>query len=168
MSLKTSLSVFAHVFAISLVFLSVTATACGTHPPDEQGKIDAAELSALRSMALRAAREADRILIGTVTGLADPANESGGLGSVTLSVQDTLKGQNSEHLRVRWKPRFIYSCQPSEMFRNVGFRLHGKYIVYIRDGDVFRSDAADDLRSGLLSLDEEKRTASASNEQASG
>lgn len=160
MSFQSSLT----VFTSSLVFVSGIALACGTHPPDVQSKIDAAELSSLRTMASNASREADRILIGTVTSLVEPTSETDGLGSVTMNVHDMLKGQASESASARWKPRFVYSCQPSEMFRNVGFRLHGKFIVYIRDGEVIRSEAADNLRSGLLSLDEERLMTSTGSE----
>ncbi|MBP6330453.1 MAG: hypothetical protein KA357_11590, partial [Dokdonella sp.] len=55
-----------------------------------------------------------------------------------------------------WVAAFTYSCQPSAMFHNVGFRPGGRYIVYLRDGSVTRSEAADDLRSGLLPLAQER------------
>lgn len=144
----------------ALFFLgSGAAMACGTHPPAVQSKIDVAELLALRALASTAARDADQILIGTVTILARPVWQSSEFGSVTFGIRETLKGEPSSSITVRWKDRFIYSCQPSEMFHNVGFRPGGTFIVYIRDGEVFRSGAADHLRSGPLSLDEERATA---------
>ena len=42
------------------------------------------------------------------------------------------------------------------MFHNVGFRPNGEYIIYLRDGEVVRSAAADHLHSGLLTLYEEQ------------
>ena len=151
----------AALVAVSLLLGPGASMACGTHPPAVQSKIDAAELSALRVLASAAARDADHILIGTVTRLSRPMWQSGEFGSVTFGVEETLKGDSSPGITVRWSDRFTYSCQPSEMFHNVGFRLGGRFIVYIRDGQVFRSDAADHLRSGLLSLDEERATATA-------
>jgi hypothetical protein len=143
----------------SLLLGPSVAVACGTHSPPIQSKIDAAELAALRPLASAAAHDADQILIGTVTSLSRPTSQSGEFGSVTLGVTETLKGEPSSSTTAKWRDQFIYSCQPSEMFYNVGFRPGGTFIVYIRGGQVFRSDAADHLRSGLLPLDEERATA---------
>lgn len=32
----------------------------------------------------------------------------------------------------------------------------GKFVVYVRGGEVFRSEAADHLRTGLLTLEQER------------
>jgi len=140
---------------------SSAAMACGTHPPAVQSKIDATELAELRALASAAARDADQIFIGTVTNLSRPVWQSGEFGTVTFDVKEILKGAPSTSMTVRWKDKFIYSCNPSEMFHNVGFRPDGTFIIYIRDGQIIRSGAADHLRSGLLSLDDERTTATA-------
>lgn len=153
------MKVLAALVAVSFLLVHGAAMACGTHSPAVQSKIDAAELSALRVLANAASRDADQILIGTVTHLSRPVGQSADFGSVTFDVEEWLKQGSSPSRTVRWNDRFIYSCQPSEMFHNVGFRLGGTFIVYIRDGQVFRSGAADHQRSGLLSLEEERTTA---------
>ena len=78
---------------------------------------------------------------------------------MTFDVAKMLKGLHASSITARWKDRFVYSCQPSEMFYNVGFRPGGTFIVYVRDGLVLRSGAADHLRSGLLTLDQEQAIA---------
>lgn len=154
------------VIAALLICLSMlgpdAATACGSNSPEVQSKIDAAELTELRALATAAARDADQIFIGTVTGLSRPVRQSGEYGSVTFDVKETLKGAASPRTTARWKDNFIYSCQASKMFHNVGFRPGGTFIVYLRNGQIFRSGAADDLHNSLLSLTEERATASAS------
>lgn len=148
---------------ISLLMLGPdTATACGTNPPEIQSKIDATDLAELRALATATARDADQIFIGTVTDLSRPVRQSGEFGSVTFDVKETLKGAVSPRMTARWKDNVIYSCQASKMFHNVGFRPGGTFIVYLRNGQIFRSGAADDLRSSLLSLAEEHATAAAS------
>lgn len=150
---------------IAVLFLVGTSSiaACGTLPSEQQSKIDAAELATLRTLTSTAANDADHILIGTVTSLSKPAINSDEFGSVTFNVEETLKGNSLPELTLQWKDKFTYSCQPSNSFYNVGFRTGGKYIVYIRDGQVFRSDAADQLRNNLFSLDEERTTAASGN-----
>ena len=147
------------LIAFFLLLPSVPVMACGTRVPAVQSEIDAAELASMRALASSAARDADQIFIGTVTNLSRPQWQSGEFGSVTFRVAESLKGGTSHLLALRWKDKFTYSCQPSEMFFNVGFRPGGTFIVYTRDGQVVRSAAADHLRSGLLSLDEERATA---------
>ena len=150
----------------SMLLAPGAAIACGTHAPAVQARIDAAELAAGRALAATAARDADRILVGTVTQLARPAWGSGESGSVTFDVDEVLKGDAAaSSVTVAWQDRFVYSCQPSAMFHNVGFRDGGRFIVYVRDGAVFRSAAADHLRSGLFALDEERATAAAGGAQ---
>lgn len=150
------------VIVASILLAPGAAMACGTHSPAEQARIDAAERAALRALAVDAARDADRILIGTVTQLARPAPGSGEAGTVTFAVDEVLKGEASASATLAWKERFVYAaCRPSAMFHNVGFRPGGRFIVYVRDGAVFRSGAADGLRSGLFALDEERATAAA-------
>ena len=75
---------------------------------------------------------------------------------MTIAVSETLKGEAMAIRHAEWVAAFTYSCQPSAMFHNVGFRPGGRYIVYLRDGSVTRSEAADDLRSGLLPLAQER------------
>lgn len=155
----------AAVLLIASMLAPGAAMACGTLAPAVQARIDATELAAVRALAVDAARDADRILIGTVTQLARPAPGSGEAGTVTFAVDEVLKGEASTSATLAWKERFVYSCQPSAMFHNVGFRDGGRFIVYVRDGAVFRSAAADHLRSGLFALDEERATAAASGAQ---
>lgn len=149
----------AALFAVSAILGPGVAMACGAHSPAVQSKMDAAELTELRAQASAAARNADQIFIGTVTALSRPVWQSGDFGSVTFNVATTIKGKPASSITVRWKDRFIYSCQPSQMFYNVGFRADGTFIVYVQDGQVLRSGAADHLRSGLLSLDQERAIA---------
>ena len=149
------------LIAVSCMVGPGAAVACGTHPPAVQSKIDAAEATEIRKLARVAADDADRILIGTVTDLARAAWQSGEFGSISLDIEETLKGDSSPNATARWKDRFVYSCRQSEMFHDVGFRISGRFIVYIRDGEVVRSAAADHLRSGLLSLEEERAIAAA-------
>lgn len=153
----------AAVLLIASMLAPGAAMACGTHAPAVQARIDATELAAVRALA--AARDADRILVGTVTALARPAPGSGASGTATLAVDEVLKGAAAASATLSWQERFVYSCQPSAMFHNVGFRDGGRFIVYVRDGAVFRSAAADHLRSGLFALDEERATAAASGAQ---
>lgn len=147
------------LLAISLLLAPGAVMACGTRAPAVQSKIDAAELASLRVLASAAARDADQIFIGTVTSLTRPEAQPGKVGSVTFRVDEALKEASDPILTVSWKEHFTYSCSASDGFHNVGFRPGGKFIVYIRDGHVFRSAAADHLRSGLLSLVEERATA---------
>lgn len=144
------------LIAVAFLLSSMPVLACGTHAPAKQASIDAAELASLRALASAAARDADQVFIGTVTSLTRPSVQSGEFGSVTFRVAESLKGRSPSRLAVRWKDTFTYSCRPSETFYNVGFRQGGAFIVYVRDGQAFRSAAADHLRSGLLSLDEER------------
>lgn len=153
----------AAVLLIASMLAPGAAMACGTLAPAVQARIDATELAAVRALA--AARDADRILVGTVTALARPAPGSGASGTATLAVDEVLKGAAAASATLSWQERFVYSCQPSAMFHNVGFRDGGRFIVYVRDGAVFRSAAADHLRSGLFALDEERATAAASGAQ---
>lgn len=156
----------AAVLLIASMLAPGAAMACGTLAPAVQARIDATELAAVRALAVDAARDADRILIGTVTQLARPAPGSGEAGTVTFAVDEVLKGEASASATLAWKERFVYAaCRPSAMFHNVGFRPGGRFIVYVRDGAVFRSAAADHLRSGLFALDEERATAAASGAQ---
>lgn len=155
----------AAVLLIASMLAPGAAMACGTHAPAVQARIDATELAAVRALAAAAARDADRILVGTVTALARPAPGSGASGTATLAVDEVLKGEAAASATLSWQERFVYSCQPSAMFHNVGFRDGGRFIVYVRDGAVFRSAAADHLRSGLFALDEERATAAASGAQ---
>jgi hypothetical protein len=141
---------------ISLLVATAPASACGTYSPAEQSRIDADELNKLQELAHTASREAEEIFIGTVTELARPDRGSPELGSVSFTVEESLKGPASPARNARWKDKFVYSCQPSAMFHNVGFRPGGKFIVYVRGGEVLRSAAADHLRSGLLSLEQER------------
>lgn len=96
------------------------------------------------------------VLVGKVTALSRPGGQADGVGSVAFAVSDTLKGAPVDSIDARWKEKFVYSCEPAEQFHNVGFRQGGSFIVYIRDGEVFRAAAADELRSGLLSLEDER------------
>lgn len=153
----------AAVLLIASMLAPGAAMACGTLAPAVQARIDATELAAVRALA--AARDADRILVGTVTALARPAPGSGASGTATLAVDEVLKGAAAASATLSWQERFVYSCQPSAMFHNVGFRDGGRFIVYVREGAVFRSAAADHLRSGLFALDEERATAAASGAQ---
>ena len=147
------------LIALFLLLPSVSVMACGTRTPAVQRKIDAAQLASIRTLASAAALNADQIFIGTVTNLSRPKGQSSEFGFVTFRVAESLKGGPSPNLTLRWKDKFTYSCQPSETFYNVGFRQSGTFIVYTRNGQVVRSAAADHLRSGLLSLDEERATA---------
>lgn len=156
--LGSPLKIITVFIAVSFLVGAGSIAACGTLPSEQQSKIDAAELATLRTLTSTATSNADQILIGTVTSLLKPAMNSGEFGSVTFNVEETLKGNSLPELTVQWKDKFTYSCQPSNGFYNVGFRTGGKYIVYIRDGQVFRSDAADQLRNSLYSLDEERIT----------
>lgn len=142
------------------LFLSASATnACITYPPAVQSKINAEELAKLQSLAKAAAHDADEIFIGTVTDLTRPTSGLPQVGSVSFSLDATLKGKPSPTMTAQWQESFTYSCQQSASFHNVGFRPNGKFIVYVRDGKVVRSAAADYLRSGLLSLEEEQAVA---------
>ncbi|OPZ09896.1 MAG: hypothetical protein BWZ07_02930 [Alphaproteobacteria bacterium ADurb.BinA280] len=132
------------------------ALACGTHPAQEQAKIDAQELGKLQGLVRDSARDADAVFIGTVSALSQSAAGSKAPGKVTIAVSETLKGEAMAIRHAEWVAAFTYSCQPSAMFHNVGFRPGGRYIVYLRDGSVTRSEAADDLRSGLLPLAQER------------
>ena len=153
------MKVFTALITVSFLFGSGAAIACGTHPPAVQSKINAEELAELQKLARAAVHDADEILLGTVTDLTRPTWGSPEFGSVSFNVSETLKGEPSSTRTAQWKDKFIYSCQPSAMFHNVGFRLRGKFIVYIRGGDVVRSAAADHLRSGLLTLEQEQAIA---------
>jgi len=135
------------------------ASACGTHLPEVQAKIDAAELAELLELTRIATQEADEIFIGTVTDLVRPAVEPPGIGSVRFAVEQTLKGERSPVRTERWKAQFTFACRESASFHDVGFRPGGTFIVYVRDGEVMRSAAADHLRSGLLGLDQERAIA---------
>lgn len=142
------------VLAVVLAFAPVAADACGTRAPAVQAKIDAAELAALEKLTVAAAHSADAVFIGSVTQRARPGQ--GGQGSVSFAVEASLKGQVPAAYTASWKEHFVYSCEPSAMFQNVGFRDGGTFIVYVRDGQVIRSAAADHLRSGLLTLERER------------
>ncbi len=144
------------VLAVVLALAPVAADACGTRAPAVQANIDAAELAALEKLTVAAAHSADAVFIGSVTQLARPAQGAGGQGSVSFAVEASLKGQVPDAYTASWKEHFVYSCQPSAMFHNVGFRDGGTFIVYVRDGRVIRSAAADHLRSGLLTLEHER------------
>ena len=150
---------FAIPLAVAMLVSSGAANACGTHAPALQAEIDARELAELQRLARAAAREAEQIYVGTVTDLTRPAWGSQEMGSVSFAVHQTLKGEPAPSQTAQWKDKFIYSCQSPDMFHNVGFRPGGRFIVYVRAGKVFRSDAADHLRSGLLSLDQEQAIA---------
>jgi hypothetical protein len=145
--------------AVLLLLSSGAAGACGTRAPAVQAEIDAQELAELRKLALAAANEAEEIYVGTVTDVSRPAWGTQEFGSVAFSVHQTLKGQPASTRAAQWQDRFVYSCQQSDMFHNVGFRPGGVFIVYVRDGKVFRSGAADHLRSGLLTLEQEQAIA---------
>jgi len=147
------------LIAVSFLFGSGAAIACGTRPPGEQSKINARELAELQKLARAVARDADEIFLGTVTDLARSSLGSPAFGSVSFTVGETLKGQPLLTRTAQWKDKFIYSCQPSAMFHNVGFRPGGKFIVYTRGGQVVRSAAADHLHSGLLTLQQEQAIA---------
>lgn len=147
------------LLAVSIVIAPRVASACGTHPPAVQSKINAEELAKLQQLAGTAAHEAEEIFIGTVTELIRPTQHKGELGSVSFAVEETIKGQASSTRTAQWRDRFVYSCQPSAMFHNVGFRPDGRFVVYIRSGKVMRSEAADHLRTGLLSLEQERTIA---------
>ena len=147
---------FAAAALAALLLASSAAMACGTRAPAVQAKIDAQELARIRQLAHAHARESDEIYIGTVTGLVRAAPGSPDPGSVTFAVRDTLKGAPSSTRSARWKESGVISCRPSAMFGNVGFRHAGTFIVYVRGGIVTRSQAADELRSGLFTLDEER------------
>jgi len=143
--------------AMCLCLAFKAAVACGTRTPEVQSKIDAAELDTLRSLVSAGANNTDLIFIGTVTALDRPAHGPGEFGTATFDVAETLKGPAAPSQTVRWKAKFIYSCQESDMFYNVGFQNGGTFIVYVRDGEVSRSAAADQLRDGAsLKLDEER------------
>ena len=149
--------------ALVIIFFHIgsrSAEACGSYSPEQQAKKNAAEKASLHTLCKDATSNADLIIIGTVSHLSRPNLQTGEFGTATFSIDETLKGHSLPNLTVQWKEKFIYSCQQSEMFHNVGFRLGGKFIIYLRDGQVFRSAAADYLRSGLLSLNDEKATAS--------
>ena len=150
---------FALPLAVAIFVSSGAASACGTRAPAVQAEIDARELAKLQQLARAAAQEAEHIYVGTVTELTRPAWGSQEMGSASFVVHQTLKGEPASSQNAQWKDKFVYSCQPSDMFHNVGFRPGGKFIVYVRDRKVFRSGAADHLRSGLLSLDQEQAIA---------
>ncbi|TCZ78323.1 hypothetical protein [Lysobacter sp. N42] len=148
---------------VSLLLLSGFAGACGTRPPAVQAEIDARELAELRKLAHAAAQQAEEIYVGTVTHLTRPTWGTDEMGSVTFTINQTFKGEPAPTRTAQWQGAFVYSpCDPSAMFHNVGFRPGGVFIVYVRGGKVFRSDAADHLRSGLLSLEEERAIAAGS------
>ena len=147
----------AALVAMCLCLAFETAMACGTRTPEVQSKIDAAELATLRSLVSAGVNNTDLIFIGTVTALDRPAHGSGEFGTATFDVAETLKGPAAPSQTLRWKTKFIYSCQESDTFYNVGFRNGGNFIVYVRDGEVTRSAAADQLRDGAsLKLNEER------------
>lgn len=153
------MKLIASLLACALVFGPGSAAACGTHLPAVQAKIDAEKLAALQSLARIAAQDAEAIFIGTVTELTRPSLGALELGSASFAVEETLKGKPSVARTEQWADTFVYSCQESAMFHNVGFRPGGKFIVYVRDGKVIRSAAADHLRSGLLTLEKEQAIA---------
>lgn len=150
---------FALLVAVSLLLSSSVVSACGTHPPAVQAQINAAELAELQKLARAAVHEAEEIYVGTVRELTRPEWGTTDLGSVSFVVHETLKGEPADTRFALWKDTFSYSCQPSAMFHNVGFRPGGKFIVYVRGGQVVRSGAADHLRSGLLTLEQERAIA---------
>ncbi len=133
------------------------AAACGTRAPAVQQQIDAEQLAILKTLTIQAAKEADLVIVGTVTSLDRPLPGGKQAGTVTLAVSETLKGAHEPIQTIQWQDAFVVSCQPSVSFRNVGFRQDGTFIVYVRHGRVLRSAAADELRSSsLLTLSEER------------
>ena len=155
--MKTALS----ASLLCLAALAQPALACGTHAPEVQSKLDAAQRDALRTLAEAAAIDADLIFVATVTGLERPSIKAGTPGSVTLAVSEALKGEPAAVETLRWKEHFILSCEESATFANVGFREGGTFVVYVKDGQVVRSAGADDLRGSHLPLDEERAIAKA-------
>lgn len=152
---------------LGVLAMSQPALACGTHAPDVQHKLDAEQRDAMRRLAEAAARDADRIFVGTVTRLERPATGAQSPGSVTLAVSETLKGAPADVETLRWKEHFILSCDESATFANVGFRDNGVFVVYVKDGEIVRAAAADELRAGFLfSLDEERAVVAAQGVQA--
>ena len=143
----------------TLLAASGAASACSTPTPAMRDKINLEESKQLKILAVAAADEADEIFIGTVTELEHSTSGATGFGSVSFAVEETLKGQSKTVTTVHWQGSVIISCKQSAMFLNVGFRQKGKFIVYVRDGKVFRSAAADHLRSGMLTLTEERAIA---------
>lgn len=143
----------------ALITTSCAASACGTPTPTMQAKVNLEESTELKKLVLAAADEADEIFIGTVIGLEHAASGTSEFGSVRLSVEETLKGPRSTVRTVQWQESVIIACKQSAMFLSVGFRPKEKFIVYVRDGKVFRSAAADHLRSGMLTLADERAIA---------
>ncbi|VXB16743.1 conserved exported hypothetical protein [Luteimonas sp. 9C] len=143
----------------ALLLAAQTAVACGTRLPAVQAQIDAADLAELLELTRVATQEADAIFIGTVTALVHPTIDQPERGSVRLAVEQTLKGDPSPVQAARWKTQFTFACRQSASFHDVGFRAGGRFIVYVRHGEVTRSAAADHLRSGLLGLDQERAIA---------
>ncbi len=146
---------FPFLIAVLLVSWLGVASACGTHAPAEQAEIDAKELAELQKLTRAVTIDSEEIFVGTVTELTRPSQGKPEFGSVSFTVEETIKGQPSSTRTVKWKDKFIYSCQPSAMFHNVGFRPGGKFVVYLNSGEVLRSEAADHLRTGLLTLEQE-------------
>jgi hypothetical protein len=146
---------------VSLLLGSGTAIACGTPHPVAHSKMKTDDLAELQRLAHAASQDADEVFVGTVTYLTRSTVRSREFGTVSLDVAETLKGQSSSTRTAQWKETFVISCQESASFHNVGFRPGGKYIVYIRGGKVIRSGAADHLRSGLFTLEQERTIAAA-------
>jgi hypothetical protein len=146
---------------VSLLLGCGAAIACGTPQPVTHSKIGTDDLAELQRLAQSAAQDADEVFVGTVTDLTRPIVRSQEFGTVSLTVAETLKGQSSATRTAQWKETLVISCQESANFHNVGFRPGGKYIVYIRGGKVIRSGAADHLRSGLFTLEQERTIAAA-------
>jgi hypothetical protein len=152
---------FAALTIFSLLLGCGTAIACGTPRPVIQSKVETDDLAELQKRAQAAAQEADEVFVGTVTDLTRSTMRSHEFRTVRLSVAETLKGQPSSTRTAQWKETLSLSCRLSANFDNVGFRLGGTYIVYLRDGKVIRSGAADHLRSGLFTLEHERTIAAA-------
>lgn len=141
---------------IALGALAPAAHACGTRAPEVQARLDAETREQLRALAAETAAQADLVFVGTVTALTRPVMASGTPGHVTLAVADTLKGEEMPTHSFAWDEHFVYSCDATKMFHNVGFRDGGAFIVYVREGKLLRVGAADELASSLLPSEEER------------
>ncbi len=147
----------AAVCVLCLLTASPLAEACGTRLPEIQQRIDAEELAKLKTLTIEAAAEADLVIVGTVTSLVRPVLGGTQPGTVTLAVSETLKGTHAPTRTLPWQEATTLSCVESDSFRNVGFRDGGYFIVYVKEGRVMRSKAADALgESSLLKPSQEQ------------
>ena len=149
----------ASLIATIMTLGPIAASACGTLAPALQEKIDQANLQAEREAATRKILASDLILVGTVSALQRPDHAADSLGRVTLNVSETLKGPPSgASTELSWKSVFVLSCEPADMFDNVGFAENQGYIVYVSDARITRSaSTAPSAYAGKLSFGDERK-----------